>query len=139
VYQVLEEIGVKVHDVLLVLNKVDRIDDQSLVDVLRRKYTDTVSISAATGFGLDRLSSIVADRLSGGFTELEIETAVGNGRLFAWLTQHAQELDRRYPDPAAQRVCIRCRIPRQAIGSMPREDVTIHSSQTGEAAQPVSA
>jgi GTP-binding protein HflX len=139
VYQVLEEIGVKVHDVLLVLNKVDRIDDQSLVDVLRRKYTDTVSISAATGFGLDRLSAVVSERLSGGFTELEIETGVGNGRLFAWLTQHAQELDRRYPDSAAQRVRIRCRIPRQAIGSMPREDVTIHASRTGEAAQPVSA
>ncbi len=124
VYQVLEEIGIEARNVLLVLNKVDRIEDQSVVDILRRHYNDTITISAATGQGIDRLCAVVAERLSGGFGEIEIETNVGNGRLFAWLTQHAEELSRTYIDDAASRVRIVCRMPRQAIGAIPSEDVT---------------
>lgn len=125
VYEVLGEIGIEVKNVLLVLNKVDRVEDQSMVDVLRRHYDDTVTISAATGIGLDRLAEVVSERLSGGFAEIEIEASVGNGRLLAWLTQHAEELSRTYTDETSTRVRMLCRIPRQAIGGMPREDVTI--------------
>lgn len=125
VYKVLEEIGIQVKNVLLVLNKVDRVEDQSMVDVLRRHYEDTVTISAATGMGLDRLAETVSERLSGGFAEIEIEASVGNGRLLAWLTQHAEELSRTYTDDTSARVRMLCRIPRQAIGQIPGDDVTI--------------
>ncbi len=125
VYKVLDEIGIQVKNVLLVLNKVDRVEDQSMVDILRRHYDDTVTISAATGMGLDKLGEIVAERLSGGFAEIEIEASVGNGRLLAWLTQHAEELSRTYTDETSARVRMLCRIPRQAIGQIPGEDVTI--------------
>ena len=125
VYQVLDEIGIHIKNVLLILNKVDRVEDQSMVDVLRRHYEDTVTISAATGMGLDKLADIVAERLSGGFSEIEIEASVGNGRLLAWLTQHAEELSRTYTDETYTRVRIRCRIPRQAIGQIPGADITI--------------
>ncbi len=132
VYKVLDEIGIQVKNVLLVLNKVDRVEDQSMVDVLRRHYDDTVTISAVTGMGLNRLAEIVAERLSGGFAEIEIEASVGNGRLLAWLTQHAEELSRTYTDETYTRVRIVCRIPRQAIGQIPGEDVTFieHAAAT---------
>ncbi len=125
VYEVLGEIGIEVKNVLLVLNKVDRVEDQSMVDVLRRHYDDTVTISAATRMGLDRLAEVVSERLSGGFAEIEIEASVGNGRLLAWLTQHAEELSRTYTDDTSTRVRIVCRIPRQALGGMPQNDVQI--------------
>jgi GTP-binding protein HflX len=125
VYEVLDEIGVEVNNVLLVLNKVDRVEDQSFVDVLRRRFEDTVTISAADRQGLDRLASVVAERLSGGFVDAEIETSVGNGRLFAWLTQHAQELSRTYLDESATRVRIACRLPRQAAGAIPLQDAQV--------------
>ncbi len=126
VYEVLKELGIEPKNVLLVLNKVDRVSDQSFVDVLRRRYEDTVTISAAEGLGLDRLNAVVAERLSGGFVEAEIETGVGNGRLFAWLNQHAEEHSRIYPDDASSRVRISCRLPRQAVGSIPREDTVVN-------------
>ena len=51
---------------------------------------------------------------------------MGNGRLLAWLTQHAEELSRTYTDETSTRVRMLCRIPRQAIGQIPGdEDVTI--------------
>ncbi len=126
VYEVLKELGIEPKNVLLVLNKVDRVSDQSFVDVLRRRYEDTVTISAAEGLGLDRLNAVVAERLSGGFVEAEIETGVGNGRLFAWLNQHAEEHSRIYPDDASSRVRISCRLPRQAVGSIPKEDTVVN-------------
>jgi len=125
VYEVLSEIGIEVKNVLLVLNKVDRVSDPSVIDVLRRHYEDTITISAATGDGVDKLATIVAERLSGGFLELEIEASVGNGRLFAWLTQHAEELSRSYTDDSASRVQLVCKMPRQAINAIPGDDVTV--------------
>ncbi|MCA9037312.1 MAG: GTPase HflX [Planctomycetaceae bacterium] len=123
VYQVLKEIGIECSNVLLVLNKVDRIEDQSLVDVLRRHYVDTVTISAATGAGTDRLAAVVAERLSGGFCTVSFETGSGNGKLFAWLSQHATESTRTYTDESAARVKIECQIPRPFVRVMPKNDV----------------
>lgn len=125
VYEVLSEIGIDCTNVLLVLNKVDRIEDQSIVDVLRRHYTDTVTISAATGAGIDRLEAIIAERLSGGFHTVEIDASVGNGKLFAWLAQHATELSRTYPNDDSSRTTITCRIPGQFVGAIPDEDVHV--------------
>ncbi len=125
VYQVLEEIGIKADNVLLVLNKVDRIEDRSVVDVLRRHYDDTTCVSAATGDGIDRLARLVAERLSGGFVTAEIETPSGNGRLFAWLSQHAEELDRSYTDESAGRVRITCRMPKLFANTINEADTSI--------------
>jgi GTP-binding protein HflX len=124
-YQVLEEIGVNCTNVLLVLNKVDQVPDPSFVAVLRRHYEDTVTISAATGEGIDKLRKIVAERLSGGFVTAEIETSSGNGRLFAWLTQHAEELDRTYTDESARRVKITCRLPHRFATTIDDPDATV--------------
>ncbi len=124
-YQVLEEIGVNCSNVLLVLNKVDEVPDPSFVAVLRRHYEDTVTISAATGEGIERLSRIVAERLSGGFVTAEIETGSGNGRLLAWLTQHAEELDRTYTDETARRVRITCRLPHRFVTTINDPDATV--------------
>ncbi|MCH2209658.1 MAG: GTPase HflX [Fuerstiella sp.] len=124
-YEVLEEIGVDCTNVLLILNKVDQVTDQSLIAVLRRHYEDTVTISAATGVGIDRLNHVVAERLSGGYVTAEIETGTGNGRLFAWLKQHAEELKRTYTDSTARRVIITCRLPRRFTTSIDDPDTTV--------------
>jgi GTPase len=130
VYSVLEEIGVDCSNVLLVLNKVDKIEDQSMVDVLRRHYVGTVTISAATGSGIDRLTALVAERLGGGYVELELTTDSGNGRLFAWLSQHAESEVRTYPDESAAKVRIRCRIPQCFVRMIPHEGVQIISTKS---------
>lgn len=137
VYQVLSEIGIEVKNVLLVLNKVDRVSDPSVIDVLRRHYDDTITISAATGEGVEKLAAVVSDRLSGGFVDVEIDASVGNGRLFAWLTQHAEELSRTYADESASRVRIVCRMPRQALSSIPSHDVIVTTPENIAAASPL--
>ncbi len=122
VYQVLEEIGVDASNVLLVLNKADAITDRSFLDVLRRKYAGSISLSAKTGEGLDRLTEAVANRLSGGYVEAEIRTGVGNGKLFAFLAEHGEILRRDYED---SRVTLTCRLPRRLAAKIGDAETTI--------------
>lgn len=124
-YQVLEEIGVDCSNVLLVLNKSDQVQDRSFIDVLRRHYEDTITISAATGDGIEKLSAIVCERLAGGFVTVELETDSGNGKLFAWLTQHAEELARDYTDETAARVRITCRMARRFATAIDEENTIV--------------
>jgi GTPase len=60
--------------------------------------------------------------LSGGFLEAEVETSVSNGRLFAYLAEHAEVHDTAYHDG---RATIRCRIPRRFLHTIADEETTI--------------
>ncbi len=122
VYKVLEEIGVDFSNVVLVLNKADAISDRSLLDVLRRKYENSISVSAKTGDGLDRLTESVISRLSGGYVEAEIQTGVGNGKLFAYLAEHGEILRREYED---SRVTLTCRLPKRLAEKIADAETTI--------------
>lgn len=119
---VLKEIDIDTSHSILVLNKVDAVGDRALLDVLRRVHPQAVSVSAREGIGLAQLAQAVGERLSDGFVEASVETAVGNGRLFAYLAQHAEVSDRQYHD---SRVTIRCRIPQRFLPMVPREDAHI--------------
>jgi GTP-binding protein HflX len=105
----------------------DRVQDRGIVDVLRRRFDDSVSISAATGQGLDRLAEAVATRLANGYADVEIETGAGNGKLFAYLAERAEIRSREYFD---SRVKLVCRIPK-AIAERLNEDGTIVTLQNG--------
>lgn len=128
VEEVLGELGVNSRDSLLVLNKIDAVEDHSYLDVLRAKYPTAISVSARQGIGLDRLSSAVAERLGDGYVQAEIETSAGNGRLLAFLAEHAEIQDRQYTD---SRVRIECRIPRRFAAYVGGDDttVTLHDGQ----------
>jgi len=72
-------------------------------------------VSAATGIGLDRLAQTVAERLGDGHLEVVVETSVGNGRLFAFLSEHAEVLKKDYQD---SRVVMDVRIPQRFVGQL---------------------
>ena len=134
VYRVLEQIGVKCTNVLLVLNKLDAVRSRSHVDILRARYADSVSISAASRSGLDRLELAVRERLTAVFVDAEIQTDVGNGRLFAFLAKHGQVTSREYNN---SHVRLRCRLPQRVVRSLPdshRMTVTIPPSERVESA-----
>jgi GTP-binding protein HflX len=113
VKRVLDELGLAEHPTLLVLNKSDRVPDRSYLDVLRAHHSESVSISAATGDGLDRLEHAVREALSEHALEAEIETGIANGRVLSYLRQHAQIRDEAY---AENRVLMQCRLPRRCLG-----------------------
>ncbi len=109
---VLDELGLADQPTLLVLNKADKVPDRSYLDVLKAHHDDSVVLSAANSDGLDRLEQAVREILHEQALDAEVETGVGNGRVLAYLAQHAQVRDRTYAD---DRVLLQCRIPRRCL------------------------
>ena len=112
VKSVLEDLGLADHPTLLVLNKADKVPDRSYLDVLKAHHDESVVISAGAGDGLDRLEQAVREAMNERSLDAEVETGVENGRVLAYLAQHAQIRDRHYDDG---RVLLNCRLPRRCL------------------------
>jgi GTPase len=127
VVEVLAELGLEDHPTLLVLNKADRVPDRSFLDVLRAHHRNSVSISAARGDGLDQLEQSVREALLDRALDAEVETGVANGRVLAYLAQHAQIQNRTYDH---DRVLLQCRIPKRCLNFL--QENGVHVRQNGQ-------
>ena len=107
---VLDDVGASELPQVLVLNKVDTVEDRTDIDILRAKTQHCVAISATSGLGLDRLSAAVCEMLGEGEVEVEIETDIGNGRLLAFLNEHGRMTDSEYNEKTMRLIY---RIPRR--------------------------
>jgi GTP-binding protein HflX len=112
VNEVLDELGLRDHPTILVLNKTDKVPDRSFLDVLKAHHEEAVAISAAGHEGLDRLEQAVREALNEQALDAEVETGVGDGRVLAYLAQHAHVHNRTYAD---DRVRLACRLPRRCL------------------------
>ena len=124
---VLEELGLIDHPTLLVLNKADRVPDRSYLDVLRAHHPRSVTISAAGGEGIDLLEQAVRESLMDCALDAEVSTNVGDGRVLAYLAQHAQIRSRAYEDDI---VVIDCRLPRRCLDFLNENGACVRT--TGE-------
>ena len=122
---VLEELQLLERPTLLVLNKADRVPDRSYLDVLQAHHDDSVSISASAGFGLDRLEQAVREILLERALEVDIETDLSNGKVQAYLKQHAQILDQTFGENLVR---IHCRLPRRCLGFLAENGAKVDMS-----------
>lgn len=122
VYEVLKDLGIEEKDTLLVLNKIDLVEDRGPLDRLLNRYPNAIPVSARGRQGLDQLARAVSDALSRNFVDLEIETGVENGRLVAFLSSHGEVLSKHYVDT---QVIVQCRIPRKYLDSIATEGVIV--------------
>jgi GTPase len=113
VYRVLEELGIDRKRTLLVLNKLDALDDAGGIEPLLARYPNAVPISARSGQGLAQLAHAVSDALSRDFLDLDVETGVENGWLLSYLAAHGEVLSKRYH---GERVIVHCRLPQSHLG-----------------------
>lgn len=98
VNEVLGSLGVDSENPILVLNKVDALENRAVVDVLRAKYPDSITVSARNKSGLDKLAQAVAERLDSGYLQVRVESDVSNGRVPALLSRHAELTSTEYLD-----------------------------------------
>ena len=127
VVEVLTELGLENHPTLLVLNKADRVPDRSFLDVLRAHHRNSVTISAARGEGLDELEQAVRETLLDRAFDAEVETGVSDGRILAYLAQHAQIQNRTY-DNDNDRVLLQCRLPRRCLNFLQEHGVNVRAN-----------
>jgi GTPase len=127
-YEVLEEIGIQRKDTLLVVNKIDALPDRLRLDGIMNRYPNAVPISARTGFGLANLAAAVSDALSRSFLDVDVEMAVDNGRLLAYLAANGEILSKQYRD---SRVVVHCRIPSQHLGRIQQDSIDVRPHHNG--------
>lgn len=109
---VLESIGIREKDTILLLNKIDSLPEEDIQRLLNL-YPLAVPISAATGLGLQHLTAAVSDALSREFVEAEITFPIENGRIPAFLAAEGEILEKSYTETTGT---FRCRIPQSALG-----------------------
>lgn len=122
VYTVLEELGIEQKDTLLVLNKVDRVADPAELTKLTDRYPSAVPVSAVTGDGMDQLTRAVSEMLTVNFVDADVEMAIDNGRLAAFIAQHGEILSRTHH---GDRTTIHCRMPRKYLGRISESEAII--------------
>ena len=128
VYGVLEEVGIEEKDILLALNKIDKIDRPSTLDRLLDRYPHALPISAHTGEGMQQLATAVSEALSRGFLDVDVETTVDNGRLLAYLAEKGEVLSQQFH---GNRVVVHCRLPEKDLGRLRGKNVEIHTHAAG--------
>jgi len=112
VNDVLKELGCHKKPTVLVLNKVDRLTDRSLLTVLQAHHPKAVAVSALTGEGLDDLRDAVITALSADFAPADVVTGAANGRVIAYLNAHAEIFRQEF---RGDDVVIRCYLPRHLL------------------------
>jgi GTP-binding protein HflX len=119
---VLKELGCADKPTLLVLNKVDRVSDASLVQVLQKHHPRSVAVSAARRQGLDGLQESVIEMLSADFANAAVDADAGNGKVLAYLAAHAEIYRQEYSDG---RVRVFCYLPRHLLHHIQGPDVSV--------------
>ena len=122
VYEVLAELGIEEKDTLLIVNKCDQIENPTMMDVIARRYPNSVAVSAKTRMGFDRLHTVVSDALSRSFHDVDIEMSVENGKLLAYLAAKGEILSTQYSE---DRVVVHCRIPQKYLGRINADEVIV--------------
>ncbi|WP_437188107.1 GTPase HflX [Planctomicrobium sp. SH668] len=112
VNEVLASLGVDSENPILVLNKIDASENRANIDVLRAKYPDCITVSAKERIGLDKLEKAVADRLDNGYLRVVVHADVSNGRVPAFLKEHADVTTTDYDE---NRVQFQARIARRFV------------------------
>ena len=80
--------------------------------MLKAHHDDSIASAPRRATGSTGWSRPSARPCTSGRLDAEVETGVGNGRVLAYLAQHAQIRDRTYDD---DRVLLQCRLPRRCL------------------------
>jgi GTP-binding protein HflX len=105
--EALEEIGAGESARLLVMNKIDLLDEEERRELALR-HPDAVLVSAETGEGLDDLRERIADSIGRGLTEVELLVPFAAGERLSELHEIAGDLER---EDREDGVLVRARLP----------------------------
>jgi len=95
---VLGELAATHRPTVVVLNKIDAVQDAAVEPVLAAQCPGACRISATTGEGLDSLIAIVRDAATRERVNVTLRLPAGDGRLLAMIDREATVLDRTYTD-----------------------------------------
>jgi len=119
VQAVLAELGCQDRPTVTLLNKMDAVQDLSVVQVLENRIPRCLRISAKTGAGLDALVREVLTEVERQTVPALLRAPAADGKLLAAIDQTAQVLDRRYDaQDGAATVELSVRIDRRRLAQL---------------------
>ena len=98
---VLKELGCDNKPTIMVFNKIDAVKEEAVIPLLRSRYKDCVMISAKTHQGIEDLKRKIIEMLEKKFIDVELSCSVANGKLIAYLHEHAHIVSSRFDDERA--------------------------------------
>jgi len=96
VENVLTELGVDVSAAVVVFNKVDLIEDETILNYARERYPQSVFIAAGRKIGLDKLESALIEFMERAYVEDEISFHAGDGKMYSTIRHLAEVIEENY-------------------------------------------
>ena len=95
---VLEEITAGDKRSLIVLNKIDLVEDINALNQLKQSFTEAVMISALDQLRLDDLLNSIQSIMDENFQTIEVDIPFSNGKIISEIQADTEVLDREYYD-----------------------------------------
>jgi GTPase len=108
-----EEIGIEAPETILVLNKIDLVEDRSALRDLSDHFDSVIEVSAKTGEGLDELLAAITRLDDSGRRVLELDLSAGDGKTLAQLNRLGEIVESRYE---GNRLRLRVSLPKELAG-----------------------
>jgi GTP-binding protein HflX len=124
---VLKELGCDKKPTIMVLNKIDAIKDEAIIPLLQKYHKDCITISAKTHQGIQDLKSRIREILERNFMDVELACSPGNGKLLAYLHEHAHIISSHFEE---HRVTFRLLIEDKLIQKLRMMDDNIQIKET---------
>ncbi len=110
--EVLRDLEVADLPMVMVLNKIDAVSDESLLTVLRHAHPDALEVSALTGKGVEAVRDYIDDRMRGEREWITLSIAQANGKALNFVERFGELEDQQYED---DRVVLRVRMSPRAV------------------------
>ena len=120
---VLGELGCAEHPILCVYNKMDLVQDESNLPLLRQRFGQGGAVSAVTGLGIADLQERIREFLDRNAVLATVEMTPADGRIQAYLAEHADIISREY---GSERVLIQAKVAPRHVGILRKMGSQVH-------------
>ena len=104
VHQVLNDIGARGKQEILLLNKIDTPEGEAAMPLWRALHPNALPISARAGLGMDRLTSSVLDFVRGQQVQVTLACSVTDGKLISFIETNTRIHDRRIVESESENI-----------------------------------
>jgi GTP-binding protein HflX len=122
VYSVLTDLGIEEKDTLLILNKIDNIQNPLILNRVLDRYPNAIPVSARSCKGLTALIEAVGEALGREFLDVEVDVDPSDGRLLAYLAANGEIVSREYGETLIK---VHVRMPNNSKGPVERSALAI--------------
>lgn len=96
VNRVLKELECDKKPTIMVLNKVDALEDTAIITFFQSKYDNSAAISALNAKGLEKLKQMMIGFIDKGCVEMKLKCSAGNGKMLAYIYENSEVLHRSF-------------------------------------------